>query len=337
MKRYKNLHQEIYKCGNLFKAYKTSRKGKGKKSYVIEFEANLEENLKQIQTELINETWQPAPYKKFQVYDPKHRIIHAPIFRDRVVQHALMQILEPIFDKRFIYDSYASRKNKGTHAGVKRLTEFLKRYDKGVYVLKCDVRKFFENIDHDVLIKAIRKKIADERLIKLIIKILKNDGLEKGVTLGNYTSQWFANIILNELDYYAKQKLRIKEYVRYMDDFLMLSQSKDELHKWKHKLKDFLHNELKLEMHKRKRLIFPAHIGTDFLGYVSWIDHRRLRKRNIKRFLKRIKAFEKQEDISQEHIEGSIMSWKGYSDCANSYNLNQSLITEHSLVGMIYE
>ena len=336
MKRYKNLYQELCKCENILKAFRIARRGKGKKSHVIKFEANLKENLNSIRSELISETWQPMPYKNFQVYDPKHRTIHAPIFRDRVVQHALMQILEPIFDKSFIYDSYASRKKKGTHAGVERLTQFLRRYEDDVYVLKCDVRKFFENIDHDVLIKAIRKKIADERVITLIVKILKNDGIEKGVTLGNYTSQWFANIILNELDYYVKQKLGIKEYIRYMDDFVILSRSKNELHKWKHQIKVFLLNELKLEMHKRKQSISPAHIGVDFLGYISWDDHRKLRRRNVKRFLKRIKAFEKRKDITHEHIKGSIMSWKGYSKCANTYNLNQSLITEHPLVSMIY-
>ena len=337
MKRHKNLYQKIYDYDNILRAFKNARRGKGKNLYVIKFEENLEENLKQIQTELINETWQPAPYKKFQIYDPKHRIIHAPVFRDRIVQHAIMQILEPIFDKRFIYDSYASRKKKGIHAGVERLTQFLRRYDGFVYVLKCDVKKFFESIDHDVLIRIIRKKIADEKVIILITKILKNDGLEKGVTLGNYTSQWFANIILNELDYFVKQKLGVKEYLRYMDDFLLLSQSKNELHKWKHEIKNFLQDELKLELHERKQLIFPAYIGVDFLGYVSWTDHRRLRKRNIKRFLKRLKIFEKRTDIPYEHIRGSIMSWKGYSKYANAYNLNQSIIERYPLVRMIYE
>ena len=337
MKRHRNLYEGVCSCENLAKAFNAARKGKRQKQYVIEFEENLEENLKQIHKELVTESWQPKPYKRFIAYDPKKRQIHAPVFRDRIVQHALMQVLEPIFDNLFIFDSYASRKGKGTHIAADRLTTFLRRYNGEVFVFKSDVKKFFENINHDVLMALIRKKIADEKVIRLILKIIKNDGIEKGLTLGNYTSQWFANIVLNELDYFVKHELKVKEYIRYMDDFAILAKSKEELHIIKHKIKAFLEEALKLELHKRKQWIFPASIGIDFLGYVIWQDHRRLRKRNIKRFINRLKIFENREDIPEEHIKGSLMSWKGYSQHADTWELNHSLIKKHSLVSIIYE
>lgn len=337
MKRVKNLYGSICDYENLLRAFKIARRGKSKKPYVVTFEADLERNLQTLLAELRAESWSPSPYKRFIIFEPKRRVIHAPIFRDRIVQHALMNIIEPIFDKTFIFDSYASRKKKGTHAGIVRLVEFLYRHDNAVYVLKCDVKKFFDSIDHNVLMHAIARKIGDTSVLALIQKIISNEGRTKGLTLGNYTSQCFSNIVLNELDYYIKMELRIREYVRYMDDFVILSESKAELHKWKRQLRVFLETKLKLELHDRKQWVFPECVGIDFLGYVTWRDKRKLRKRNIKRFLARLKKFEHTMGIPQEHIKSSIMSWKGYSIFANARQLNLTIIKSHPQVSMIYD
>jgi len=332
MKRHRNLYEKIYDMDNLRQAYKKARRHKGKKFYVLEFEEHLEENLVQIQKELKEETWQPLAYKVFTTFDPKQRLIHAPRFKDRIIQHALVSVIEPIYYPIFIHDSYASLKNKGTHIAVDRLTMFLRRHEEPIYVLKCDVRKFFDSIDHEVLISILRKKIGDERIIRMCQKILSCGGITKGVTLGNYTSQWFANIYLNELDYFLKHELKVKECIRYMDDVVVLSESKAWLHGIKGHIDAFL-KTLKLDLHPRKQEIFPARVGIDFLGYVTWHDHRRLRKRNVWRFIKRLRDFERFPDkVSEEHITGSVMSWKGYAQHADAFGLNRKLTKEHSIL-----
>jgi len=332
MKRHRNLYEKVYDIENLRQAYRKARRHKGKRFYVIEFEQHLEENLVQLQKELKEEIWQPLPYKTFTTFDPKQRLIHAPRFRDRIVQHALIAVLEPIYYPIFICDSYASLKDKGTHAGVDRLTLFLRRHENPVYVLKCDIRKFFDSINHEVLVAILRKKIGDERLISACQKILCCGGITGGVTLGNYTSQWFANIYLNELDYLLKHELKCKEYIRYMDDIVVLSESKAWLHEVKKYIDAFL-KTLKLELHTRKQEVFPACVGIDFLGYVIWSDHRKLRKRNVWRFIRRLKGFERSSIVSEEHITGSVMSWKGYAQHADAFGLNRKLSGEYPILG----
>ena len=328
MKTYKHLYEQIYTTNNMLDAYRKARLGKSKKFYVQKFELDLNNNIEQLCQELANESWMPLSYKEFTVYEPKERLIRAPQFRDRVVHHALMQILKPIYEPVFVYDSYASRKYKGTHSAVNRLTQFLRRDTDNTYIFHGDVRKFFDNVDHETLIKILRKKIADERVIGLVQKILTNQGITLGVTLGNYTSQWFANIYLNELDYFSKHKLKVKNYIRYMDDFLLLSKFKSELHEWKHEIKTFLNNELKLELHPVKRQIFPTSTGTNFLGYTVWKDHKKLRRRNVKRFINRLKEFSKAPSVSP-FIKSSLMSWKGYSIHADAYGLTRQLYEQH--------
>ena len=187
MKTYKHLYEQIHTKENICKAYHKARLGKRKKFYVRKFEQNVHDNIEQLHQQLMDESWRPLPYKQFIAYEPKERLIRAPQFRDRIVHHALIQVLQQIYDNILIYDTYASRKNKGTHSAVDRLTQFLRRDNDNVFVFHGDVRKFFDNIDHETLIKILRKKIADERVITLIRKILTNQGISLGVTLGNYT------------------------------------------------------------------------------------------------------------------------------------------------------
>ena len=328
MKTYKHLYGQICTKENICKAYRKARLGKRNKFYVRKFELNVHNNIEELHQELMDETWMPLPYKQFIAYEPKERLIRAPQFRDRVVHHALVQVLKPIYEPIFIYDSYASLKDKGTHAAVNRLTQFLRRDSDNTFIFHGDVRKFFDNINHETLIHILRKKIADEKVITLIRKILTNQGISLGVTLGNYTSQWFANVYLNELDYYAKHELKVKHYIRFMDDFLLLSDSKSQLHDWKHKTKHFIKEELKLELHPIKQQIFPTNTGIDFLGYTVWKEHKKLRRRNVERFISRLKKYDKALAITP-FIEASLMSWKGYSIHADAFGLTKQLHELH--------
>ena len=328
MKTYKYLYERVCTKENIYKAYCKARLGKRKKFYVHKFESDADANIEQLLQQLRDESWMPLPYKEFIAYEPKERLIRAPQFRDRIVHHALVRVLEPIYNKILIYDTYASRKDKGTHAAVDRLTQFLRGTKNNVFVFHGDVRKFFDNIDHETLIAILRKKIADERIITLILKILTNQGISFGVTLGNYTSQWFANIYLSELDYFAKHRLKVRHYIRYMDDFLLLSDSKPELHNWKHQIEKFLNEKLKLELHPVKRQIFPTSTGVDFVGYAVWRDHKKLRRRNVRRFIRRLNEFDKLPVITP-FAEASLMSWKGYSMHADAFGLTKQLHESH--------
>ena len=261
MKSYKNLYLRIYNINNLILAYKKARKGKTKKPYVIEFEKDLIKNLLKLQEELINQTYSPIPLKTFILRDPKTRKISKSAFRDRIIHHAIVNIIEPIFDKRFIYDSCANRKHKGTLFAIKRFDKFKRKvsgnriskqnkFEDNNFVygscLKADIKHYFNEVSHEILIDIIQKKIKDNKVIWLIKQILNNHHIkEKGMPLGNLTSQFFANVYLNELDYFVKHKLRIKYYIRYVDDFVILSSSKSQLEEWKIKIEEFLCLKLK--------------------------------------------------------------------------------------------
>lgn len=219
MHTYTDLYNKIYSYANLLLAFKKARKGKTKKNYVVEFERNLKENLFKLQEELINETYKPRPLKRFIIRDPKTRVIHISYFADRIVHHALCNIIEPIFEKIFIHDSCASRKNKGNLFAVKRFNLFKKKasnngklisyiFDDNFvsgYCFKGDIKHYFQEVSNNILTKIIEKKIADEKVINLIRLILKNGEVKQGIgmPLGNLTSQFFANVYLNELDYFC--------------------------------------------------------------------------------------------------------------------------------------
>jgi len=292
MRSYKNLFEKICSFENLHLAYLKARTCKRYRSYILEFSFYLEENLLKLQEELQNQTYQHGRYREFIIHDSKKRHIKAAPFRDRVVHHALCNIIEPIFDKGFIYDSYACRKGKGTHRGVKRLQKFLKN-ELNKYCLKCDISKYFESIDHQILLSIIQKKISDKKTIWLIREILESTCEEpgKGIPIGNLTSQLFANIYLNELDQFVKHRLRVRYYLRYMDDFLILGKEKSYLWGILREIQKFLNNNLSLKLHPKKVQILPVRKGIDFLGYRVFKDYRLLRKSTVKRFIKRTKVY----------------------------------------------
>jgi len=230
MKTYNHLFEQICSFENLLSAAKKAQRSKKLKQDVARFNFRLEHELLKLQEELLNGTYQPGGYYEFYIFEPKKRMISAAPYRDRVVHHALCNLIEPIFDKTFIYDSYACRKDKGTHRAVERFTQFCR---KNKYVLKCDVKKYFPSIDHEILYELICRKIADKRtlwLIKLIIdssneqervlEYYQGDDLftslarRMGIPIGNLTSQFFANIYLNGFDHYVKEQLQCRYYIR---------------------------------------------------------------------------------------------------------------------------
>jgi len=325
MKTFKNLYGQICSYENLYDAYLKARRGKGKSEEIICFTYNLENELDKLQCELINGSYKTGEYRHFVIFEPKERKISALPFRDRIIHHAICSIIGPIFERKFIFDSYACRKKKGTHAGVMRLQKFIGGVSEDAYVLKCDISKYFFSVDCRVLKRIIRKKISDEKLLCLLDNVI--DSSKSGIPIGNLTSQLFANIYLNELDEFVKYELREKYYVRYMDDFLILNESKYKLHKVKDKIELFL-SSIKLKFHPKKVNIFPVRLGVDFLGYRIFRDYRLIRKSTVKRFIRNVNRKIKRHNldlISFDKLLESFNSWEAYMAYGKIYKLRSSL------------
>ena len=242
MKIYKNLFNNIVSAENLFSAWDGFKNGKRGKKDVQVFEWNLERNIFELHRELLNKIYKHGQYHSFKISDPKPRNIEKAQVRDRIVHHAVFQILNPIFEAGFISASFSCRVGYGTHKGVQYLQNVLRKVSKNgkspCFALKCDIKKFFDTIDHDILLAILKKKIKDEDTIWLLKQIISSFssnysllGIEKGVPIGNLTSQLFANIYMNEFDQFAKNKLNIKYFVRYTDDFLIISADRGYLEK----------------------------------------------------------------------------------------------------------
>jgi retron-type reverse transcriptase len=303
MKRYNNLFSQVIDFKNIHSAYLKTRKRKRCAKKALIFTFNLERNLVGIRKELVLQSYKHGKYSEFLVCDSKKRRIKAPCFKDRVIHHSLCNIIEPIFDKSFIFDSYACRNRKGTHKGVKRLKSFLKN-ERDCYCLKCDISKYFDSINQYVLMCLIKRKIKDRNIIWLVKEIIKSSYKNrrgKGIPIGNLTSQLFANIYLNELDQFVKHDLKAKRFIRYMDDFLILGYQKKDLKYLKERIRIFLQNVLDLQFNPKKAEIFPSLKGVDFLGYVLFRRHILLRKSTVKRLLKKIER-NKNQEIGRAHV-----------------------------------
>jgi len=323
---HKNLFQEVCKLENLYNAYLRARRGKNNSTEVLKFTYNLENELFKLQEEIKNQKFITGKYRHFTIFEPKERKISALPFRDRIVHHAICSVIEVIFNSKFIYDSYACRKGKGTHMGANRLQKFIRKCN-NFYVLKCDVSKYFLSVNHEILKKTIREKISDYKLLQLLDGIIDSTNTEKGIPIGNLTSQLFANIYLNKLDEYIKYELKIKYYIRYMDDFVILHESKQELHQIKGQISFFL-DSMKLTLHPKKANIFPISLGIDFLGYKIFSSYRLVRKSTVKRFLKKCKKKFKGYNsgtIEYDKLMESFNSWNAYMSHADSYALKNDL------------
>ncbi len=326
MKTYKNLYPKLCSRENIALAFKKAQKRKTQKPYVIEFKNNLIENLELLRLELLSETYKPKPLRTFIIRDPKVRKIRKSYFVDRIVHHAICNILEPIFEKRFIYDSFANRKGKGSLNAIKRFDKFKlkasKNNTRNCHVFKADIKHYFDEVNHNTLINILRKKVNDEKLILLISKVLKNHSNSVGMPLGNMTSQFFANVYLNELDQFVKNELKAKYYIRYVDDFVILHDSKEILESYKEKIDIFLKEKLQLEIHPTKSKILLLKKGISFLGFRNFAYHRLLRKANILNMKRKIiQATQRDYDSLCEFLEG----WMAYANYASTYNLRRKI------------
>jgi len=323
-----NLYPEVYNISNLLLAWRKARKGKTKKEYVIEFEKSLVRNLFSLSEELKNQTYQPVSLVTFILRDPKTRKISKSAFRDRIVHHALVRIIGPIFDKSFIYDSCANRIGKGTLFALKRFENFQRKvthnFSKQVFYFRADIKHYFQEVDRDRLLNIIRKKISCEKTLNLINLILNNFKGEKGMPLGNLTSQFFANVYLNELDYFVKHGLRAKYYIRYVDDFVILHSSKEQLKIWKSEIDKFLKEKLCLELHPDKSKIAPLSKGIDFVGFRNFYYFRLLRKRSIRKMLFKIGQY-RNGMISKSNLLESFQGWNAYAKWADSLELRRKI------------
>ncbi len=341
MKKYKHLFEKLCSWQNIILAWRKARKGKTKKDYVLEFESDIKNNLSLIKKELENLSYYPKPLKRFIVKDPKTRVIHSSAFRDRIVYHAIVNIIEPIFEKVFIHDSCASRIGKGNLFALKRFDEFKRRVSKNGktkgwfnsnqikgYCFKADIKHYFQEVDHTILFRILSRKIGDEKILEIIQRILNNfdsETLGKGMPLGNLTSQFFANVYLNELDYFVKHNLKAKYYLRYVDDFVILHNSREQLENWKEEINNFLIKNLKLELHPQKTKIISLSRGIDFVGFRNFYHFRLLRKSNVRSIKIKIKNLLSGE-FSNEKLLESFQGWCAYAKWANSYNLRNRLI-----------
>lgn len=326
MKTAKNLIDRIGTFANALKAYHKARKCKRYRPEVLEFETNREWNLLRAVSVIKNGTYEPGAYRVFKVWEPKERIIMALPFFDRVVQHMIVNIIEPIFEKRFIFHSYACRKGKGAHEASKTLSRWLYNLEvvqgKKIYAIKGDIHHYFQSISHDILKQEIRRYISDKALLKILDRIIDHNGIFPagvGIPVGNLTSQIFANVYLNKLDQFIKHELKAQYYIRYMDDFIILSEDPAYLRRLLAEIETFLRWELRLELNP-KTTILAAKNGINFVGYIHFAGHKKIRKAAMRRLKKLLRAFETGE-VELDYFNRSIESRFGHMAHADTFQL----------------
>ena len=339
MKTHKDIFNKIISPENLFSAWDKFKSDKQKRRDVQQFEWKLEENIFQLHRDLGGKTYKHGGYVSFYIHDPKQRRIHKATIRDRILHHAVFNVLNPIFEPIFIPNSLSCRIGKGTHKGIDILSRTARQISqngfKPCFILKCDIKKFFETVDHSKLLSILRKKIKDKNAMWLLEEIIKsfssqysNIFFKKGLPIGNLTSQLFANIYLNEFDQFVKQKLRVKHYIRYTDDFVVVFSNKGYLGNLIPQIRAFLSDELRLELHPHKISIRKFNQGVDFLGYITLPHHRILRTKTKKRIFKKMekKVLEYNTGVITERtLNQSLQSYLGVLSHANTQALCNEL------------
>lgn len=351
MHKLRGLYEQIYDYDNLYQAYLAARKNKRFRPSVLEFTNDLEANLIEIQNDLIWGTYQIGPYREFYVYEPKLRLIMALPFRDRVVQWAIYRVLNPQLDKRYISDSYACRPGHGAHRSVKRLQYWMRymcRRHPQVYVLKMDISKYFYRIDHNILMDIFARLIDDDDLLWLLGTIYRSEGplfglpqgvsdyspcnriVGRGMPVGNLTSQMAANLYLNEADQFIKHELRIRRYMRYMDDMVILHHDKQHLWSIKREVEGFLVNNLHLDLNS-KTTVRSVNQGVEWVGYRVWPTHIKLRKSTAQKMRKRLRYLRHACACGHATLTDLNASWQSYRGMlkhCNSYRLERKLADE---------
>lgn len=336
MKRTGHLFETIISFRNLYSASKKALKGKKYNPGQSAFYFDLENELIALETELKKGEYQPRPYRRFEIFEPKRRHICAADIRDRVVHHAICKIIEPLFDRTLIFDTYACRKNKGGHAAIKRMQTFSRRFS---YFCKCDIRHYFETMDHDVLKSVISRKIKDKQLNDLLWRIIDHrvpgNPPGKGVPIGNLTSQVFANLYLGELDHFIKERCCVKGYGRYMDDFILFGDDKYELKGHLAKIEKFAGTKLKLDIKNEETMIGPVHIGIPFLGFRIYPGTTRLKRANLVRFRRNIRKRMNEYfsgQIDEDFLTASVRSMIAHISHADTYNARKSMFFEFNIM-----
>lgn len=347
MKTYRNLYPQVCDWNNLYLAYRKARKGKRSRVPAASFEFRQEEYLYELHQELVNKTYQPGNYHSFYIHEPKRRLISAAPFRDRIVHHALCNVIEPIFERSFIYDSYANRVGKGTHRALDRCQQYARRFR---YVLQCDVRQFFPSIDHLILRQTLAKKIADADVMSLVDRILASgegvlaeqydmvwfpdDDLlsamrPRGLPIGNLTSQFWANCYMNPFDHFVKRDLKCPGFVRYVDDMLLFADDKETLWAWQKSLQQKL-ADLRLTIHLGAHPR-PVTEGIPFLGFVVYPTHRRLKRRkgiHYQRKLKALLADYENGTATIDEVQASVRGWINHVRYGDTWGLRRAVLQE---------
>jgi retron-type reverse transcriptase len=347
MKRFGQLWPQVTDFANLHAAYRKARLGKSQRRGVAEFALNLESELLSLQDELREGSYQPGAYRLFTVYERKPRLIAAAPFRDRVVHHAVMNVIEPLIDRRFIDDCYACRRGRGVHAAVDRYQGWSRQYR---YAMKLDVKRYFPSIDHDVLKASLSRHIKDAQLLGLMNRIIdtapdnRDDALtyypgddlfsplqrRRGIPIGNLTSQFFANIYLNSFDHWVREALRVPGYLRYVDDMVFLDNDKAHLHEIRRQVEEKL-AALRLRIHPDKIQVVPTGTGLDLLGYRVFPSLRRLRNDNGRRFAHKLRRYARAYRhgvMDWPAVNARVQSWIGHAAQADTLGLRQAIFRE---------
>jgi RNA-directed DNA polymerase len=345
------MYQTLCSWDNLLLAYRKASRGKRGHPSVAAFEHRLESNLLELRNDLLNFRYAPGRYRSFFVHEPKRRLISAAAFQDRVVHHALCNVIETVFEKSFIRDSFANRKGKGTHRALDRCQQFCRRYR---FVLQCDVEQFFASIDHEILLSVVRGKIDEPDVLRLIGLILKGgrDALkddyksvifpgddlfsaarDRGLPIGNLTSQFLANVYLNPFDHFVKRELGCKAYIRYVDDFLLFGDEKETLWTWAEAVEKRL-ERYRLTLHRGVHPV-PVKEGAPFLGFIIFPDRRRLKRRkgiHFQRKLKKMKIQYQAGEIDLETVQSRIRGWINHVRYGNTIGLRKAIFSKHVFV-----
>lgn len=345
MQKLSKLYKQIVSTQNLWDAaWQTLLHGRRFKNVGASFKLTYEHSLLQIHKELATQTYKHGKYKEFIIYEPKHRKVLAAPIKDRIVHHALHDVIEPFIDRKFIFDSYACRKNKGTHLAINRSQKMMQSNQ---FFMHLDVKKYFQNINHQILKTILSKHIKQADVLNLF-HIIINSSVKKeepttapnlfttpikGLPIGNLTSQFLANLYLNELDQYVKHHLKIKHYVRYMDDFVVFGNNRKQMLQWQQQIVGFCTQKLALSLHI-KGGIKNYWEGLGFLGFKIFRKHKKLKSVCLNRYLQKYKQQSKQVakgKISAEKLEQSITTWQNHISFADTYKLQEYLIPKYNL------
>ena len=351
MRTYTDLYPRVCSFENLYLAYRAARRGKRGAQAVATFEYDQERQLVDLRAQLLAGAWRPGPYTSFYVHDPKRRLISAAPFRDRVVHHALINVIEPIWERRFIHDTYANRLHKGTHRALDRCQQFARRWP---YVLQCDIRQYFPAIDHALLFDELARLLRDEAVLELCGRILASgvgvlaeaydmhwfpgDDLwaatrPRGLPIGNLTSQFWANVFLSRFDHFVKRDLKCEGYVRYVDDLLLFGDDRQRLRDWRAAVIEQL-GWLRLGLHTQSAQAFPVAAGIPFLGFRVFPTHRRLKRRNGVKFERRLRVLARRYargELPADRVAEAVTGWVNHARYGDTWGLRRAILGRRRL------